>query len=74
MKQWTMKKVEIGKTYLNFSLDIVLPPLNTFSRYTRAVVKIEKIAPKPRTTRYPTPSESGASPPKKLSCPAYSAG
>jgi len=30
-----------------------------------------KRAPKPKTTRYPTPFDKGASPPKKDSCPAY---
>jgi len=39
----------------------------------RAVVMILKTTPKPTTTAYPTPSDNGGVPPKKESCPLYSA-
>jgi hypothetical protein len=38
-------------------------------RNTSAVVKMEKRAPNPTTTRYPTAGESGVAPPKYVSFP-----
>ena len=62
----------MSATYLKCSL--VISPLDPKYPFKtmRAVVMILKTTPKPTTTAYPTPLDSGGSPPKKESCPAYS--
>jgi hypothetical protein len=48
----------------------VLPIVpNLAFKNTRQVVKTEKSAPNPTTTRYPTVGESGVAPPKYVSFP-----
>jgi hypothetical protein len=48
----------------------VLPIVpNLAFKNTRQVVKTEKRAPNPTTTRYPTAGESGVDPPKYVSFP-----
>ena len=51
-------------THLNCSLLMVALSENALSKYTTAVVKTEKKAPKPKTTRYPTYTGRGGAPPK----------
>jgi hypothetical protein len=69
-----LRKERMLETYLNCSEVIPPPPECFLSRYTKRVVKMEKAAPNPRTTMYPTAWERGASPSKKLDMPAYSEG